>query len=73
MPDVILSIDGMHCTGCEDRVENRLSRIDGVRSVEADHGTGRAEIRFVAGREDAEALRRTVSDLGYEVLEVEEG
>lgn len=73
MGNVTVAIDGMHCTGCEDRVENRLSRIDGVRSVEADHGAGQAEVRFVAGSEDAEALRQAVSDLGYEVGEIEQG
>lgn len=73
MPDVILSIDGMHCTGCEDRVENRVSRIEGVRSVDADHESGQAKVRFVAGSEDAEALREAISDLGYEVGEVDQG
>lgn len=68
MPHWTATIDGMHCGGCEDRVETRLSRIDGVRSVQADHEAGEASIRFIAGQEDAEALETAVDELGFALV-----
>lgn len=67
MPDIDLRIDGMHCNGCENRVTDRLSKLEGVRSVEADHEDGTAQVTVVAGQEDEAALREAVEDLGYEV------
>ena len=40
MKGLKLKINGMMCGGCENRVKNALSEIDGVESVEADHNTG---------------------------------
>lgn len=73
MPDVTLTIDGMHCDGCENRVETGLTRLEGVRSAEADHEAGTAEVTLVAGREDTDALEETVDELGYEVVGLEKG
>lgn len=71
MPKTTLTIEGMSCTGCSSRVEEGLSKLDGVRSAEADHEAGRATVTLVAGQEDLEALRETVSKLGYEVLDIQ--
>lgn len=72
MAKTTLKIDGMHCGGCESRVKNGLSKLEGVRSVDADHEAGQATVTFVAGQEDLEALRETVSQLGYEVLDIQQ-
>ena len=29
-------IKGMFCTGCENRIQNRLKTIDGIKTVKAD-------------------------------------
>jgi copper chaperone len=71
MPTYELRIDGMHCGGCEDRVESGLAQVEVVRSAEADHEASRAEVRVVAGDEDEEAVRAAVEDLGYEVVALE--
>ena len=31
-----LKINGMHCTGCEDAIENAVSGLPGVRKIKAD-------------------------------------
>lgn len=70
MPDVTVTIEGMHCSGCENRVETKLSRIEGVRSVQADHDAGTAAVTLVAGQEDLEALREAVETLGFDCVDV---
>lgn len=65
MATKIVHIDGMHCDGCEMRMEEGLSSIEGVRSATADHRAGTAEVRFVAGKEDEDAVKAKVEALGY--------
>lgn len=71
MPRYTLEIDGMHCSGCEERVEDGLGKVEGVRSAEADHEAGEARVRVVAGEEDEDALREAVEGLGYDVVDAE--
>lgn len=71
MPTYTLEVAGMHCSGCEERVEHRLSEVEGVRSVEADHEGGTATVTFVAGQEDEAVLRDGIEALGYEVEAIE--
>ena len=40
MKETILNVKGMVCGGCENRVKNALSQIEGVKNVEADFKTG---------------------------------
>lgn len=71
MPSFVLEIDGMSCSGCENRVAQGLSKVEGVRSAEADHEAGTARVRLVAGQGDPDVLRETVEQLGYEVTGLE--
>lgn len=60
-----LRVEGMSCTGCEERVTNAARRVDGVRRVDADHETNTVEI---AGKEDTEnPVRQAIHDAGYDL------
>ncbi len=61
----------MHCTGCQTRVDNRLAEIEGVRSVEADHEAGTAEVTFGAGEEDEAVLQEAIEDLGFAFVDAQ--
>ena len=37
MEKINLKVNGMVCTGCENRVKNALMNIEGVKKVSADH------------------------------------
>lgn len=67
MPTVRLTIDGMKCDGCASRVEDNLEDVSGVETAEADHVKGTAELQVTAGKGDADAIRGTVEELGYDV------
>lgn len=67
MPTVRLTIEGMMCEGCATRVEDSLREVSGVESAAADEDAGTAEVRVQAGEGDADAIRDSVEDLGYEV------
>lgn len=67
MPTVRLTIDGMMCEGCSSRVEDTLTDVSGVQSAAADHEQGTAEVQVVAGEGDADEIRDSVEELGYDV------
>ena len=37
MEKVIVKVKGMSCTGCENRIKNALSDIEGIKKVDANH------------------------------------
>ena len=68
MKEIKLKINGMMCGGCENRVKNALSEIDGVKSVEADHNTG---IVVINSKKDLDIakIKEQIIDIGYEIVE----
>lgn len=67
MKEMQIKVNGMVCGGCENRVKNALSTIDGIKSVEADHNTGVVKISCDNNvkREDVE---EKIDDIGFEVV-----
>jgi len=68
MTDLFLSVGGMTCGSCEDSIQRALSMVEGVRSVRADHRTGRVDVEADPGV-GVEALREAVEDAGYDLEE----
>lgn len=60
-----IEVAGMSCTGCEETVENAVSRIDGVHRVTADHEANAVEI--TAGEGTEEAVEQAIHDAGYDL------
>ncbi len=69
MEQVHLSVSGMSCTGCEQRIERLLGDLDGVRRVNADHQAGAVTVLLDDGRADEGAVRSRIERAGYEVKE----
>ncbi|HPE16595.1 MAG TPA: heavy metal translocating P-type ATPase [Oscillospiraceae bacterium] len=63
----IVRIEGMSCTHCSARVEKALNSIPGVSA----HVDLAAKTAAVTGEASDEALRKAVTDAGYEVVGVE--
>ncbi len=61
METLRIAVAGMSCGGCEERLESALSRIDGVRSVSADHLGGSVKVLF-------DPLRVTGADLSGHIV-----
>lgn len=63
-----MKVSGMVCGGCEKRVVNALSTIDGVKEVAADHVNGTVLVK--ADRKiEKSILKEKIEDLGFEVKE----
>lgn len=67
MKHIELNVDGMMCEKCENRIENSLSMIDGVKNVKA----SRANKRVIVDAEDnvnEDTIVSRIEDLDYEVI-----
>ena len=66
MKETILKVNGMECGGCENRIKNALSTIEGIESVDADYKTGIVKIK---SNEEItkEQMEETIEDIGFEI------
>lgn len=65
---VVLQVEGMSCTSCEQRVGNALRRVDGVAGATADHVTGRVDVELYDGGPASSVLAATITRAGYRVV-----
>ena len=68
MEEMKMKVSGMVCGGCEKRVVNALSTIDGVKEVMADHTNGTVLVKMEKNIEKS-ILKEKIEDLGFEVKE----
>ena len=66
MKELELKVEGMVCGGCEKRVVNSLSTLEGVNEVSANHQTGTVLVKMTEDI-DTEVLKEKIEDLGFEV------
>ena len=69
MEQVQLSVSGMSCTACEQRIQKALSRVDGVVRSSADHRVGRVRVVFDPARTTEQSVRACIAQAGYGVSE----
>ena len=66
MKELVIKIEGMMCTGCENRVQNAVKTIDGVEEVVANHNDG--TVKVTLNKEvDEKVIEEKLEDIGYEV------
>lgn len=61
--ELTITVEGMHCAGCEQTVEDALLEVAGVTDAAADRETERAA---VTGSADVESLVAAVEQAGYD-------
>lgn len=66
MKELELKVEGMVCGGCEKRVVNALSDLQGVSEVVASYQNGTVLIKMTE-EVDVEVLKEKIEDLGFEV------
>ena len=65
----VLVIEGMMCKHCQKRVEDALTKVEGVTEVIIDLAAKTATVKTL-DNVTSEALTKAVVDAGYEVLSV---
>ena len=67
MKEIVIKVNGIVCTGCENRVKNALLDVDGVEDVNADHVKGKVSVKL-NDNVDKLAIEEKIEDLGFDVI-----
>lgn len=68
MKKIVLKVNGMMCAGCENRIKNAISLIDGVEEVFASHVDSTVNIA-ASDDVDINVVKEAIEDLGFEIIE----
>lgn len=68
MRETIIKVEGMVCSGCENRVQNALKNIKGVEKVIANHINGTV-IVTTNSEVGKDTLKEKIEDIGFKVKE----
>ena len=69
MRSIKLKIDGMTCVNCENRIERKLQRTNGVRKAKVRYASGTAEITYDENITSIEKIIAVIERLGYKAAE----
>jgi len=67
MKEIKIQVKGMSCSGCEQRIQKVLARVEGVVRSAADHQAEEVRVLFDPNRTSEEALRLSIEQAGYEL------
>jgi copper chaperone CopZ len=66
MDELVLTVTGMDCRACEERIERSVAKLAGVRRVSADHAANRVSVVVDSASWEA-AVRSGITAAGFEV------
>lgn len=64
-----LKVTGMHCEGCENKIQKVVGRLDSVQNVQADRSAEQVDLEYSGSDEVLAAVKSKIADLGYQVVE----
>ena len=64
----VLKINGMTCTGCEMRIENRLRKTEGIREVKVSYAAGTARVGYDPAVIRLDRIIEIIEKLDYKVV-----
>jgi copper chaperone CopZ len=70
MEQLILTVTGMTCGGCENAVKRAVSRLDGVTDVTASHTDNRVVVDYDRAKLDRAMVAEAIRKAGYVVSPV---
>ena len=56
---------GMHCAGCEERVQNALHRVNGIYKVDVSWADKRVVVTFDKTKVSTDAIARAITAAGF--------
>ena len=65
MKEIKLKIEGMHCTGCSNRLEKVLNNTDGVEKATVSFEQKQAIITYNENQIDIEQIKQAIQDAGF--------
>ncbi|WP_041223545.1 heavy metal translocating P-type ATPase [Deferribacter desulfuricans] len=69
MREKIFTVKGMTCASCVNRIEKKVSKIDGIEKVSVNLATEKMLVSFNPEKVDDEKIKNAVKDAGYDIEE----
>ena len=66
------NIKGMHCASCSAIITNKISKIDGIKNVDVNFATEKANINFKGDSVDLKIMNNEIEKLGYSMSPIDE-
>lgn len=66
---VVLNVEGMTCTGCENKIESKLKKTDGLIISRASYNNGTVKITYDRNVISLKNIKKIIDQLGYRVIE----
>lgn len=67
MEQLTLHVTGMTCTGCEQRIQKALGRLEGIQRSRADYQRAEVRVVFDPARTTEQAVRACIEQVGYDL------
>lgn len=64
-----LKVTGMHCEGCENKIQKMVGKIEGISDVKADRKKETVIFDFDGSTQTLSAVKKKIDELGYEVVQ----
>ena len=64
-----LNTYGMHCTGCEETVQAEITKLDGIKSVKADHVNKTVTVQYDDKKVTLDQVKAAIVNAGYRLEE----
>lgn len=65
----IIPTYGMHCSGCEETVTAEVMKLNGVKSVNADHVKKTVTVKYDDKKVSLEQIKAAIVNAGYKLTE----
>lgn len=66
--NITLKVEGMFCSNCELKIENKLSKLNGIFNVKASFNKKEVRVTYDKNIISQEEIEKTISKLDYEVI-----
>jgi copper chaperone CopZ len=67
METIVLAVRGMDCSGCKQRIQRVVGRLEGVRRVTADHQRGQVQVVLDPATVAPAAVQAAIEQADYTV------
>ncbi len=68
MKELLIKVDGMHCEGCEKRIQNALKNLDEIKKAIANYKKG--TVNIILKKEISKVkIKEIIEDIGFFVKE----
>ncbi len=64
-----ISTYGMSCTGCEETIETEIKKLEGIKSVKADHVKKTVVVKFDDKKVTLNQVKEAIKSAGYKLSE----